>query len=431
MLVMDWDGKKVAILGWGEDAQDVEPWLRDQGAQITILDERKDKKPFGDVSGYEVLVRSPGVYRYRTEITEAEKKGVIVTSKTKIFFDVCPGKIIGVTGTKGKGTTATLIYEILKAAEKKVWLGGNMGRGVFGFLPQVDEESWVVLELSSFQLIDLSKSAHIGVVLMTTIEHMNWHKSAKEYVEAKGNLVRYQNANDFAVVNRDYENSREIGKLGAGKKIWVSGRDFTGVVKLRGEHNRENAAAAMAVAQIVGIDKGLARDVIRDFKGLEHRLEEVGKVEGVTYFDDSFSTTPETTIAAVKAFGEPTILIVGGSEKGSDFKEMGQVISQANNIKAVILIGLMADRIEKSITNKKVKLVKGARNMTEIVAQAKRLAKPGDVVVLSPAAASFDMFSNYKDRGEQFKREVLKNGENFAGEMVTVAGAHDDDGISR
>lgn len=405
---MDWKSKKVAILGWGTDTQDVEPWLRDQGAKTTVLDEKRDDRPFGDLSGYGVLVRSPGVYRYRREITEAEEKGVVVTSKTKIFFDVCPARIIGVTGTKGKGTTSTLIYEILKTAGEKVWLGGNIGAGVFGFLPELDGESWVVMELSSFQLIDLHKSAHIGVVLMTTVEHLDWHKSAVEYVEAKGNLIRYQGRDDFAVINKDYEKSRKLGRLGLGKKVWVSGRDFGGKMRLRGEHNRENMAAALAVADILKIDKQLSHKVVGEFKGLEHRLEEVATVDGITYFDDSFSTTPETTMAAIKAFTEPLILIAGGSEKGSDFTQMGKIISGAKNIKAVILIGLMAGRIEKSIENKNIKIIRGAKNMPEVVEMARKEAVPGDVVVLSPAAASFDMFENYKERGEQFKREVLK-----------------------
>ena len=197
--------KKVAILGWGVDTQDVEPWLKKQGYQVTILDEKD--RPFGDLTKYDMLVRSPGVYRYRPEIVAAEKKVVEVTSKTKIFFDLCPAKIIGVTGTKGKGTTSTLIYQMLKSAGRSVYLGGNIGTGVFEFLDKLTADSWVVLELSSFQLIDLTRSAHIGVILMTTSEHKDWHKSKAEYRGAKANLVKYQSETDFAVVNQDYPGS--------------------------------------------------------------------------------------------------------------------------------------------------------------------------------------------------------------------------------
>lgn len=396
---MQWKNKKVAILGWGVDSQDVEPWLCKQGADVTILDEKE--KPFGDLSKYDILVRSPGVYRYRPELEGRE-----VTSKTKIFFDVCPGKIIGVTGTKGKGTTSTLIYEVLKAAGKDVYLGGNIGKGIFEHLEEMDKDSLVVLELSSFQLIDLPKSPHVAVVLMTTSEHQDWHKSPDEYIEAKSKITQFQMPNDFVVYNKDYPNSVKIGMQGKGQKIAVSGADWKGEMRLRGEHNRENVAAALAVAKIFDIQYSISNEVIKSFKGLEHRLEEVATVGGVTYFDDSFSTTPETTIAAIKAFTEPLILIAGGSEKGSDFTEMGKVISEAKNIKAVILIGLMADRIQANIEGKKI--LRGAKNMGEIMEQVKLVAESGDVVVLSPAAASFDMFKNYKDRGDQFKEEIKK-----------------------
>jgi len=394
---MDLQNKKVAILGWGIDTQDVEPWLKAQGYEVTVLDEKD--KPFGDLSSYDMLVRSPGVKLNRPEFA-----GLNITSKTKIFFDVCPGQIIGVTGTKGKGTTSTLIYEILKAAGKDVYLGGNIGKGVFENLNKMTKDSWVVLELSSFQLIDLKKSPHIGVVLMTTVEHQDWHGSPEEYVQAKSPITKFQMSNDYAVINKDYENSRVIGSQGNGQKVWVSKSDFADPMRLRGEHNRENIAAAIAVAKIIKIQESIINNVIMNFKGLEHRLEEVATVNGVTYFDDSFSTTPETTIAAIKSFSEQLILIVGGSDKGSDFTQMGKVISEAKNIKAVILIGLMADKIESVVTNKKI--IMNLKNMSEIVNAAKEIAKPGDVVLLSPACASFDMFKNYKDRGNQFKKVV-------------------------
>lgn len=408
---MDWQDKKVAILGWGVDTQDVAGFLEDQGAVLTVLDEKKGAAPFGDLAKYDVLVRSPGVYRYRSEILEAEKMGVKVTSKTKIFFDVCPAKIIGVTGTKGKGTTSTLIYKMLKAAGKKVVLGGNIGVGLFEYLSELDEDSYVVMELSSFQLIDLHKSPEIAVVLMVTADHLDWHKNLDEYLDAKANIVRYQKSADFAVINKDYKNSVKVGEKGDGQKVWISGKELlleAERIRLRGEHNRENIAAALAVAQILKIDEGVSVEVIENFRGLEHRLEEVETVMGATYFDDSFSTTPETTMAAIKSFFEPIILIAGGSEKGSDFTELGKLISETENIKAVILIGMMAERIEASIENKEIKILKGAKNMREIVQMAKNEARPGDVVLLSPAAASFDMFANYKDRGDQFKAEVKK-----------------------
>ena len=280
----------------------------------------------------------------------------------------------------------------------------------FEFMDKIKKTDWVILELSSFQLIDLHKSPHVAVMLMMTSEHQDWHKSPDEYVEAKSKITQFQMPNDFVVYNQDYPNSVKIGMQGKGQKIAVSGNDWKGEMRLRGGHNRENVAAAAAVAKIFGIQYSVFGEVIKNFKGLEHRLEEAATVDGVTYFDDSFSTTPETTIAAIKAFTEPLILIAGGSEKGSDFTELGKVISEAKNIKAVILIGLMAERIKEKISNEEIKILRGAKNMAEILEQVKSVAESGDVVVLSPAAASFDMFANYKDRGDQFKEAVRKLG---------------------
>ena len=396
-LPMNLKNKKVAILGWGVDTQDVAPWLEKQGAKITILDESKGDK-FENLDQYDLLVRSPGVYRYRKEF-----EGLNITSKTKLFFDLCPAKIIGVTGTKGKGTTSTLIYEILKAAGEDVYLGGNIGIGLFDFLPKLTKDSWVILELSSFQLIDLDKSPHIAVVLMVTSEHLNWHKSTQEYVDAKKNIVAHQKSSDYAVVNKDYPNSVEIGNSTRGKVIWISGSDINLETKLRGDHNKENIAAAAAVAKIINVPY---KEVVKNFKGLEHRLEEVKIVNGATFINDSFSTIPETTIAAIKSFSEPIILIVGGSSKNSDFATLSKAINETKNIKLIIDIGLEGPRIVREVRG--VRVIRGERNMEKIVNLAYNNAVSGDVVLLSPACASFDMFKSYKDRGQQFKDVVRK-----------------------
>lgn len=382
------------------DTQDVEPYLRKRGDEVTVLDEKNGDK-FANLQRFDLIIRSPGVYRFRPEILQAQKAGVEISSKTKLFFDLCPCPIIGITGTKGKGTTATLIYEILKAAGKKVYLGGNIGTGVFNLLENLTKDSWVILELSSFQLIDLTKSPHIAVVLIVTSEHLNWHKNTKEYIDAKRNIVSHQKPDDFAVVNRDYPNSVVIGKAATGQVTWVSGKDINLSTRLRGQHNKENIAAAVAVAKIVGV---AYEEVVKDFRGLEHRLEEVATINGVAFFNDSFSTVPETTIAAIKSFVEPEILIVGGSSKNSDFTQLGTVISRTPNIKAVMPIGVEGERIKKLLSG--VKILPAGKTMAEIVKIAYNNAVSGDVVLLSPACASFDMFKNYKHRGKQFKHEI-------------------------
>lgn len=408
-MMIDFKDKEVAFLGYGIDNQDIEPWLIEQGAKITILDEKTDSNAFGKLCDFDVLIRTPGVYRNRKEILDAEKNGVIVTSKMKIFFDVCPTKnIIAVTGTKGKGTTSSMIFEILKKAGKDVYIGGNIGKGIFEFLPNLNNDSWVILEMSSFQLIDLHKSPHIAVALMTTSDHLDWHKDIDEYVEAKSNITKYQTEEDFLVFNTEYENTLKIANLGNAEKINVKRKDWDKELRLRGEHNRENMAAAAAVAKIINIEDEIVLDVAKSFKGLEHRLEEVATVNGVTYFDDSISTTPETAIAAIQSFKEPIILILGGSDKGSDYTNLALVISETQNIKAIILVGLMSEKIENSLksVNIKIPLVSGARNMTEIVKETQKFSEPGDVVLLSPACASFGMFRDYKERGDLFKETI-------------------------
>lgn len=409
MCSMNWNGKKIAFLGLGVDAGDVEMWLRTQGAEITILDEKKDPNAFADLTKYDALVRSPGVYRYREEILAAEKAGVVVTSKMKIFFEVCPTKnIIGVTGTKGKGTTSTLIYEMLKAAGKDVYIGGNIGKGIFEHLERITPEAWVVLELSSFQLTDLHTSPHIAVTLMVTSDHLDWHKDLEEYVHAKSSITRFQKADDISIFNNQYPQSVFIGMLGEGEKVPVCRSDWNAPVRLRGEHNKENFAAAAATARAAGVSEEIIFVVAKEFKGLEHRLEEVATVEGVTYYDDSISTTPDTAIAAMNAFTEPLVLFLGGSDKGADFTELGQAIANAEHVKGIVLIGATSEKIKASLNQAGVQipLQEGAQTMQDAVMQARAMSMPGSVVVLSPACASFDMFKNYKDRGDQFKEAV-------------------------
>jgi UDP-N-acetylmuramoylalanine--D-glutamate ligase len=408
---MNWKGKRVAFLGLGVDAGDVEIWLREQGAEITILDEKQDPNAFTNLRNFDALVRSPGVYRNRAEILVAEEAGVLVTSKMKIFFDVCPTKnIIGVTGTKGKGTTSTLIFQMLKAAGKDVYLGGNIGKGLFDDIGRMTSESWVVIELSSFQLMDLHASPHIAVTLMITADHLDWHKDLEEYVTAKSTITRFQRIDDISIYNDQYPASVRIGMMGEGKKVTVRRLDWTAPVRLRGEHNKENFAAAAAAAREAGVSDEVIFAVAKEFKGLEHRLEEITTIDGVTYYDDSISTTPDTAIAAIRAFTEPLIIMLGGSEKGADFAELGKVVATEPHVRGAVLIGVTAPKIKEAllVAGATCPLREGAVSMEEAVAQARKLVTPGSVVVLSPACASFDMFKNYKDRGDQFKAAVLR-----------------------
>ncbi|MFH1863982.1 MAG: UDP-N-acetylmuramoyl-L-alanine--D-glutamate ligase [bacterium] len=404
---------KVAILGYGLEGQDAEKYFKNLGEDITILDKKFDENYLDNLNKFDVIVRSPGVYRYLPEIVRAEKEGVKITSAIKIFFDKCPAKVIGVTGTKGKGTTSTLIYEIVKKAGKDVYLAGNIGKPYLELLPKLKKDSYVILELSSFQLIDLTISPHIAVVLNITLDHMDWHKNRTEYVNAKKNIVKHQSISDWAVLNEEYKASKSFSDITRAKVNFFSKKLLESKYKknllLRGEHNLENIAAAVAVAKILKIGDKTILEVLTNFPGLEHRLELVGEINEVKFYNDSFATGPQPTIAAIKSFTEPLTVILGGSEKGLDYEELGREIVKAKNIKKSIIIGEIGNKIIVAL--KKAKYQGSIINlktspMQKIVKNAYRNTSPGGVVLLSPAAASFDMFKNYKDRGNQFKEAV-------------------------
>ncbi len=452
----DWQRKKIAILGLGVEGLSTLQYLQKKSTNLWVLERKQiddidptlltaaeetgaqfvlGKDYLKDLSEYDVIFRSPGVRRNTPELIEAEKKGTIITSQTKLFFDLCPAQIIGITGTKGKGTTSSLIYEMLKAAGKDVYLGGNIGVPPLSFIDKLQSSSWVVLELSSFQLQDLHKSPHIAVMLMVTSEHMDHHASIEEYVDAKRNILSHQTADDFAIVNRDYPASNESDVYSDGKVFYVSREretddacyafgdrivirkngNETVIIKkneilLPGKHNLENVSAAIMAANLAGVGMKYIVDVLKTFKGLEHRLELVRELDGIKYYDDSFSTTPETAIAAIEAFTQPKILILGGSSKGSDFTELGRVLRETESIKAIIGVGEEWYAIKEQIGEKaaQMTLIENATDMKSIVQSAVHVAAKGDIVLLSPACASFGMFKNYKDRGEQFKQEVAK-----------------------
>ena len=394
-------GKKIAVLGLGIEGLSSAVFLSKRGAIVSVLDQKREnqldqsllkilresdieilggEEYLKNLLKYNLVVRSPGVKLELLKKFVSENK---ITSQTKLFFDLCPCPVIGVTGTKGKGTTSSLVYEMLRKQGFDVYLGGNIGKPPLDFLDKLNTQSKVVLELSSFQLQDLTKSPHIAVVLMMTSEHLDYHKDTNEYVKAKKNILRFQTKDDLAIINKDYPASNESGIHTEGKvfqvsrigkvkegcfvengKILVSiskGRFTTEKVEiiktkdilLPGEHNLENVCAAIMAALLSSVSKKNIIKVLKTFKGLEHRLELVGEVNGVRFYDDSFSTIPETAIAAIQAFKNPEILILGGSSKNSDFKELGEVISSASNIKAIIGIGVEWPKIKSKIKNQK------------------------------------------------------------------------------
>lgn len=439
--------KKIGILGFETEGRATLEFLNEHGLQAGILDQISQEKfeelnpgisvkeiflgenYLNHLKDFDVIFKTPGISPNKPEIKEAISFGVEFTSQIELFFDLCPCKIIGVTGTKGKGTTSTLIYQMLKNAGKDAYLGGNIGVPAVSFLDKLTESSIVVLELSSFQLQVLKKSPHIAVVLNITSEHLDYHKDTEEYRNAKKNIVLFQTKDDFAVINDDYDVPKSFASATSATKYFVSRDHKTNgcyvdendnvilannndilinfsELQLRGRHNLENVTAASMAATLAGVAPKFISQTLKEFRGLEHRLEFVREIDGVKYFNDSFSTVPETAIAAIDAFSEPKIIIMGGSDKGSNYEALGKKIANSN-IKALILIGEMAEKIDKAIpagfTGQKIF---GLRQMKEMVEKAKELANAGDVVLLSPACASFGIFKNYKDRGNQFKEAV-------------------------
>lgn len=457
---MDFSEKKIGILGLGEENIALIKYLFANGANnLTVCDKKSEgeldkylsqignglKYQLGDnylenLSDFEIVFRTPGIPFLSPEIQSAQQEGVIISSQTKLFFDLCPCPIISVTGTKGKGTTATLISEILKKSEaqnpkseKKIYLGGNIGNAPIEFLNDLKSNDLVILELSSFQLQDLEKSPRIGVVLNVASEHLDIHETTAEYIEAKTSIVSHQTKDDFAVINADYLTSFEFAAQTPAQVYWFSrhksvdqgawvgdGRIFyrendkdmeitkTSELKLRGEHNWENICGSITAARLAGADFVSISETIKSFKGLEHRLELVAEINGVKFYDDSFSTAPEPAIAAIKSFTEPIILIAGGSEKNADYAELGEIIDHSN-VKTVIIMGVTTGpRIKAEIKSPNIKVIDTAKNFDEVFGVIKQEMKLGDVVLLSPASASFDWFKNYKDRGLQFKEKVLE-----------------------
>ena len=383
------------------------------------------------------LPRTPGMRFDLPELTAAVERGSVLTSEMEAFFEVCPCPIIAVTGSDGKTTTTTIIAELLRAAGKTVHLGGNIGHPLLAETGGMREDDLAVLELSSFQLMTMTRSPHIAVITNLSPNHLDVHRDYAEYIAAKENIYTHQSADDVAIFNGDNEVTRlffskakgevrgfsrresmERGTFlapdpsGAREAIWAAndqGRRMVlpiAGIKLPGVHNVENYMAAIAAVDGLVPDR-VIRGFAGSFGGVEHRIELVRELDGVRYYNDSIASSPNRTIAGLNAFPEKVILIAGGKDKGISYDSLGPVVNE--HVKLLILCGATAGVIRASVEqaeNYGGLEIADVEDYHQAVSLARSRAKAGDVIILSPASTSFDRFTNFMERGKVFKEIV-------------------------
>lgn len=447
-------GKKIAFCGIGGSNLPLIEMFHQKGAIVTACDRRTQEK-LGTTAekllrdgislklgedylqnlDVDIIFRTPGMKFHLPELDLARKQGIAVTSEMEVFFDLCPCKIYAVTGSDGKTTTTTIISEFLKAAGKKVHLGGNIGRPLLPEIEQIQPEDVAVVELSSFQLISMRKSPQVAVVTNLSPNHLDIHKDMQEYIDAKKNIFLHQNAFSRTVLNADNEITANFAQETRGQTFLFSRKSpcMSGAwlredgmivigdkqeevlhvteIKIPGVHNVENYLAA--ISAVWGeVPVSVIRDVARTFNGVAHRAEFVREVDGVKYYNDSIGTSPTRTIrGTLSLYDEKIILIAGGYDKKIPFDTLGPAIVQ--KVKILILMGATADKIEASVkASPEYKPgepeILRASSMEEAVGLAKQQAKSGDIVSLSPACASFDLYPNFEARGNHFKDLVNK-----------------------
>ena len=450
------NNRKVAVIGLGVSNLPLLDYLHDKKAKVTVFDQRTideiaketmDKITeyafefslgqfyLDKLKGFELIFRSPSCLPTVPELVEAEKNGAIVTTEVELVLKMTPSKVIGVTGSDGKTTTTTLIHRILEHAGYNCFLGGNIGTPLFTQIENMRPEDIVVLELSSFQLMGMEISPDISVITNISPNHLNVHKDYEEYIEAKKNIFKFQNEDGILVINYDNEITKPLKGDAKGKVVYFSSKtkledgfivdgdiikeSEAGIrkhilnikdIKLRGVHNFENICTALAATKTL-VDSDVAYEAIKDFQGVEHRLELIREIDGVKWYNDSVSSSPTRTIAGLNSYNEEIVLIAGGYDKNLDYTPIAKPIVE--KVKTLILLGQTSGKIYEAVKkelerqNKNLNIYM-CESLEETVRKAKKYAKPGQIVLFSPASASFDMFKNFADRGEQFKNLVNK-----------------------
>lgn len=436
--------KRVVVMGLGRfgGGIGVTRWLVGQGARVTVTDKEPAEALRGsmeqlaglpvtyhlgghldsDLEGCDLLVVSPAVNKAKSEfIQKAIARSVPLSSEMNLFLERCPARrIVGITGSAGKSTTTAMIGSIFSAYARAgkvpgIWMGGNIGRSLLNDLERMTPDDLVVLELSSFQLEDVEAirwSPPYAIVTNIKVNHLDRHGTMEAYTAAKMNLVRFQDAGGLTFVRAgDEPLADEVRRIGGGPRLRRFEFDpaFRKAVRVPGRHNEENAAGAVAVSRALGIPDELIAQGLAEFTGLPHRLELVGEHNGVRYFNDSKSTTPESTLIALHAFDVPVIMMIGGGDKGMSFEEMCRQIVQ--KAKGVVCYGATGAALHGICGRVAAEIPRPARveraaGFEEAMNAAKSMASPGDAVVMSPACTSYDMFTNYEERGERFSEIV-------------------------
>lgn len=446
--------RKIAIIGLGVSNIPLIDYLYNKKARVTVFDDRNIEEipkeimdkitnynfefSFGPNSleklkGFDMILRSPSCLPTKPELVKEAERGAIVTSEIELLMKMCPGKIIGVTGSDGKTTTTSMIYAILKKARLNAYLGGNIGVPLFTKLEEMKPQDIIVLELSSFQLMGMEVSPDISVITNITPNHLNIHKDYEEYIDSKKNIYRFQDENGIVVLNYDNEITRKCANEVKGKVIFFSSKEKLengfivdeNVIKkcedkvrthildtkdliLRGKHNYQNVCTALAATNSL-VDINIAIKAVKNFKPVEHRIEFIREIDNVKWYNDSASSSPTRTLSGLNAFDEDIILIAGGYDKNLDYTPLAKTIVE--KVKTLILIGQTAgkifDAVKKELENQNKKLdIYMCDTLENTIEIAKKSAKPGQVVLFSPASASFDMFKNFADRGNKFKNLV-------------------------
>jgi UDP-N-acetylmuramoylalanine--D-glutamate ligase len=439
------DGQHALVIGLAREGIDLTRFLVASGARVTV----SDRKPADELApqraqlngltnvryvlgsedpivldGVDVVFASPGVPPENPLLKSARARGIPVTSLIELFFELCPAPIIGITGSAGKTTTTSLLGEVLGGAGRETFVGGNIGRPLLGELPRMSATSWVVLELSSFQLEPLHVSPTIAVVTNVTPNHLDRHPTMAAYWAAKGQILNHQRPSDWAVLNADDAwSSRYLTRGGVrrfslerpvdgayllGGELIVGAYPLLPVadVPLRGRHNLANVLAACLAADLAGVERAAMVEAVRGFTGVPHRLQTIAEVAGVTYVNDSIATAPERSIAALRAFDQPLVLIAGGRDKHLPMQAWAELIVQ--RVRHVVLIGEMGELVADALrtADARYRSVSRARSMDEAVHQAARAACRGDVVLLSPGGTSYDQYRDFEARGADFARAV-------------------------